>query len=98
MRGMSIAGVEAVAHVSANELKQLARQAARDAAEADGLLISCGGLRTFGLLAPLEAELGMPVTASSPAGFWDVVRVAGLDPSAEGYGRLFQRPLVGRAA
>lgn len=59
---------------------RLARLAAADAKHADRLLISCGGLRTFGLLAPLEAELGIPVTASSLAGFWDVVRVAGLDP------------------
>ncbi len=38
----------------------------------------------------LEARLGVPATASSPAGFWDVVKLAGLDPAAPGYGRLFE--------
>lgn len=89
LRGLSIAEVDAIGRIGAAELMQLARLAVADAAHADGLLISCGGLRTFGLLAPLEAELGMPVTASSPAGFWDVMRVAGLDPTAHGFGRLF---------
>ncbi len=98
MCGLSIAGVEAVGRITADELMQLGRSAAGDAPDAEGLLISCGGLRTFGVLAPLEAELGMPVTASSPAGFWDAMRVAGLDPSAEGVGRLFAQQPVSAAA
>ncbi|MGE5116478.1 MAG: aspartate/glutamate racemase family protein [Betaproteobacteria bacterium] len=89
LRGLSVAGVDAVGRIGGEELTRLARATVTDAPHADGLLISCGGLRTFGLLAPLEAELGMPVTASSPAGFWDAMRVAGLDPSADGFGRLF---------
>lgn len=89
LRGLSVAGVDAVGGIGAEELTQLARATLGDAPQADGLLISCGGLRTFGLLAPLEAEFGIPVTASSPAGFWDVMRAAGLDPSADGFGRLF---------
>jgi arylmalonate decarboxylase len=37
----------------------------------------------------LEATTGLPVVSSSPAGFWDLVRHAGLDPRAPGCGRLF---------
>jgi arylmalonate decarboxylase len=58
---------------------------------ADGIFISCGGLLTLDVLAPLEAKLGLPATASSPAGFWDVMRLAGLDPASPGFGRLFER-------
>jgi arylmalonate decarboxylase len=40
-------------------------------------------------LRQLEDRLGVPVTASSPAGFWDVVRLGGWDARAPGFGRLF---------
>jgi maleate cis-trans isomerase len=48
-----------------------------------------GGLLTLDILAPLERRLGVPVVSSSPAGFWDVVQRAGIDPRVPGYGRLF---------
>ncbi|CAA9403253.1 MAG: hypothetical protein AVDCRST_MAG51-1011, partial [uncultured Ramlibacter sp.] len=53
-------------------------------------LISCGGLLTLDAIRQLEDALGLPVTASSPAGFWDVVRLGGWDPSSRGFGRLFE--------
>ena len=56
------------------------------------LLLSCGGLRTIDLLAPLQARCEQPVVASSPAGFWDLMACAGLDATAHGFGRLFERP------
>ena len=37
----------------------------------------------------VEAALQVPVVSSSPAGFWDLVRCAGLDPRSPGHGRLF---------
>ena len=36
----------------------------------------------------VEARLGVPVVSSSPAGFWNLLRVAGLDSRAPGNGRL----------
>ena len=62
------------------------------APHADGLLLSCGGLRTLDLLAPLQARCEQPVVASSPAGFWDLMACAGPDATAHGFGRLFGRP------
>ena len=56
----------------------------------DGILISCGGLLTLDAIAVVEARLGVPVVSSSPAGFWDLMRVAGLDSRAPGGGRLTQ--------
>ena len=56
---------------------------------ADGILISCGGLVTLDAVRELEALLKVPVVSSSPAGFWDLVRKAGLDARSPGHGRLF---------
>ena len=56
--------------------------------EAEGLLVSCGGLRTLGIAAPLEADPGVPVVASTPAAFRHAVRLTGRDARYTGHGRL----------
>ncbi len=89
IEGLSITGVDDVGRVSADTLMALAERTVAADRSAQGLLISCGGLLTLDLHVPLEQKLGLPVTSSSPAGFWDAMTVAGLDPSARGYGRLF---------
>ena len=89
IEGLSITGVEAVGEVSTQALVALSRRVwARDRT-AQGVFISCGGLLTLDAIRELEASLDLPVTASSPAGFWDVVRLAGLNAAAAGCGRLF---------
>jgi arylmalonate decarboxylase len=92
IRGLDMTGVEAVGEVPQAALTALAEQVLADRPGAQGLLFSCGGLHTLGLHAPLEARLGIPVTSSSPAGFWDAMRIAGLDPAAPGFGKLFASP------
>lgn len=92
IRGLDITGVEAVGQVPEAALTALAETVLAEAPGAQGLLFSCGGLHTLGLHSPLEARLGLPVTSSSPAGFWDAMRIAGLDPVAPGFGRLFAPP------
>lgn len=89
IEGLAITGVEAVGEVRTEALVDLSRRVwARDRS-AQGVFISCGGLLTLDAIRELEAGLGVPVTASSPAGFWDVVRLAGLNAAAAGFGRLF---------
>ncbi|MDO5626149.1 MAG: aspartate/glutamate racemase family protein [Pseudomonadota bacterium] len=90
--GLGMTGVLAVADVGRDALTQLAQRVVQQSAGADGLLISCGGLRTLDLLVPLQAQLGLPVVASSPAGFWDVMACAGLDATTPGFGPLFEQP------
>jgi len=89
IEGLSITGVEAVGQVSGRTLTELVERTVAADPTAQGVLISCGGLLTLDLHVPLEHKLGLPVTSSSPAGFWDVMRVAGLDASSPGFGRLF---------
>ena len=89
IEGLSITDVQSVGEVGTETLVALAtRVHARDPS-ADGVFISCGGLLTLDAIRRLEDTLGLPATASSPAGFWDVVRLAGSDPSSPGFGRLF---------
>jgi arylmalonate decarboxylase len=62
----------------------------REDRSAQGVFISCGGLLTLDAIKQLEDRLGLPATASSPAGFWDVVRLGGADAGVAGFGRLFE--------
>lgn len=91
LEGMAISSVEAVSQVSTKSLVDLAKRVHARDASAQGIFISCGGLLTLDAIKQLEDELGLPATASSPAGFWDVVKLAGVDPSSPGAGRLFEK-------
>jgi arylmalonate decarboxylase len=58
---------------------------------ADAILISCGGLRTLGVAAPLESSHGIPVVSSATAAFWAAMRLVGETGHLDGYGQLFER-------
>ena len=58
---------------------------------AEGILISCGGLRTLGVAKPLEARHGIPVVSSATAAFWAAMRLVGESGRLGGYGRLFEQ-------
>ena len=89
LEGLAISDVQAVGQVSTEVLVDLCLKVFDDQPGADGLLISCGGLVTLDAVREVEARLQVPVVSSSPAGFWDLVRTAGLDARAPGQGRLF---------
>ena len=90
IRGMSITGVKEVGEVTTQALVDLSMSVYREDTSAQGVFISCGGLLTLDAIKQLEDRLGLPATASSPAGFWDVVRLGGWDASSSGFGRLFE--------
>jgi arylmalonate decarboxylase len=91
IRGMSITGVKEVGEVTTQALVDLSESVYREDTSAQGVFISCGGLLTLDAIKQLEDRLGLPATASSPAGFWDVVRLGGWDASSTGFGKLFAR-------
>ena len=95
IRGLSITGVKEIGEVTTQTLLDLSESVYTQDTSADGVFISCGGLLTLDVISPLEARLGKPATASSPAGFWDVMQLAGLDSTSPGYGRLFEPTRVG---
>jgi len=89
LEGLAISDVQAVGQVPTQVLVDLCLKVFEDQPGADGLLISCGGLVTLDAVREVEARLQVPVVSSSPAGFWDLVRTAGLDACSPGQGRLF---------
>uniref|UniRef100_UPI0001C4E262 Arylmalonate decarboxylase n=1 Tax=Bordetella bronchiseptica TaxID=518 RepID=UPI0001C4E262 len=89
-RSLGITGVEAMARVDTATLVDLCVRAFEAAPDSDGILLSSGGLLTLDAIPEVERRLGVPVVSSSPAGFWDAVRLAGGGAKARpGYGRLF---------
>jgi arylmalonate decarboxylase len=69
----------------------LSGSAVEHADGAQGILISCGGLRTLGVAKPLEARHGIPVVSSATAAFWAAMRLVGESGRIEGYGQLFEQ-------
>lgn len=67
---------------------KLGRRIFAEAPDAEAIFISCGGLRTFEAIEPLEEDLGVPVTSSSLATFWNSLRMAGVKTKVQGFGRL----------
>lgn len=55
----------------------------------DALFISCTALRTAGIVAGLEAALGVPVVTSNQATVWDCLVHADVPDLSRGEGRLF---------
>lgn len=94
------AGIESVAAVSFGEeiearVARIAPEsvcaAAREVARAPGVeavFLSCTNLRTLDLIAPLEAELGVPVLSSNLVLAWAMARRIGHRPPGA-TGRLF---------
>lgn len=80
---------------SEQEIIDLGREVVGEArarnGRAEGLLVSCGGLRTLGVAAPLEAAEGVPVVASTPASFRYAMKLAGQDGRYPGHGQLLAR-------
>lgn len=61
-----------------------------DTPDADALFISCGALRTLGVVDTLEQKLGKPVICSNQAMMWDCLRLAGINDRIAGYGTLLR--------
>ncbi len=86
--GLGLTGVAEMHALQTPALVELCERAYERAPNADAILLSCGGLYTLDTVPQVEASTGLPLVSSSPAGFWDVVRTAGLDPRVEGEGRM----------
>ena len=61
-----------------------------NAKDAQGMLISCGGLKTLPVGKTIEDQYGLPVVSSTPAAFWSAMRLVGESGKLSGYGRLFE--------
>jgi arylmalonate decarboxylase len=89
IRGLGVERVEDIKSVTRAGLMKFSTEVFLSADHAEALLISCGGLRTLDILAPLEERCGIPVVSSLPHALRAGLRLLGLSGHADGYGRLF---------
>ena len=61
----------------------------------DAVFVSCTSVRLADAVADIEARTGLPVTSSNHAMAWHCLRLAGVDETIEGRGRLFTLGLAG---
>ncbi len=64
-----------------------------DRPEADGIFISCTGMRTSDILSRLEEATGKPVVSAMQATIWGTLRLAGAPAELPGIGSLYRFPV-----
>ena len=94
--GMDIVSVEEVQATRPEDVTAIGSKAVEAATgEVDAVFVSCGGLPALHLADALEDRLGLPVVASSTAGVWGALRLAGLPvdlPALGALGRASRQP------
>jgi maleate isomerase len=65
--------------------------AAASSGPADACFVSCTAIRSAGLIADLEASLGMPVITSNQVLAWHALHRLGVKRIVSGFGRLFEK-------
>jgi arylmalonate decarboxylase len=88
MKGLGLESISDPAKVTQASLQRFSAEVFKSAPKADALLVSCGGLRTLEILAPLETDCRVPVVSSTPHALWAGMRLLGLKVKAPGYGKL----------
>jgi len=91
LEGFGLFGFGEPGKKSEADIIGLASGACSKAPGAEGLLISCGGLRTLGVAQPLEDRHGIPVVSSTQAAFWAALRLIGESGHVAGRGRLLEQ-------
>jgi maleate cis-trans isomerase len=85
---LGLAASEEMAALPPARILEQVRAAAVASPGAEGCFISCTAIRSAPLIAPLEAELGMPVITSNQVMAWHALRRCGIADAVPGFGRL----------
>jgi arylmalonate decarboxylase len=88
VQGLGFERIGQAGGVSESSLLEFCAGVHQTAGSADALLVSCGGLRTLEIIAPLEDRCGVPVVSSMPHALWAAVRLLGFSGAIPGFGRL----------
>jgi arylmalonate decarboxylase len=88
LKGLGLESIADPAKVTQAKLQQFSEDVFKTAPKADALFVSCGGLRTLEIVAPLERDCRVPVVSSTPHALWAGMRILGLHVKAPAYGRL----------
>jgi len=90
LEGFGIERFGGAAEKTEDDIIALAGRVSAQARDAQGMLISCGGLKTLNVGKTIEDKLGVPVVSSTPAAFWAAMRLVGESGTLPGYGKLFE--------
>lgn len=90
IRGMGLKKSIDMGKVQPDATYALAKEVAGSAPDADGILISCGNLRSCEAIEALEKDTGLPVVTSNQAGLWQALRMAGINEQLPNLGRLLR--------
>jgi arylmalonate decarboxylase len=90
LEGFGLERFGAAGEKSEEDIIALAGRVSAKARDAEGMLISCGGLRTLQVGKTIEDKYGLPVVSSTPAAFWAAMRLVGESGKLPGYGKLFE--------
>ena len=88
--GFGITDFGGPARMGEQDIIDLSARVCEQAGEPEGVLISCGGLRTLGVAKPFEQRHGVPVVSSTPAAFWAAMRLVGQSGKLTGYGKMLE--------
>jgi arylmalonate decarboxylase len=88
IRGLGVEQVGDIFNVTPEGLLKFCVEVFESARNADALLVSCGGLRTLDLIAPLEDRCPVPVVTSLPHALRAGVRLLGHSGRVSSHGRL----------
>lgn len=88
VKGLGVEAVDDINKVTQPDLLEFCVKVAKSAAKADAVLVSCGGLRTLEILAPLEQRTNLPVVTSTPHALFAGAKLVGVDARVPGFGRL----------
>ncbi|MFL6799529.1 MAG: aspartate/glutamate racemase family protein [Xanthobacteraceae bacterium] len=91
LEGFGLLGFGEPSSKSEGDIVALGSKLCTQAPQAEGLLISCGGLRTLGVARPLEERHHIPVVSSTQAAFWAALRLVGMDTAVPEHGQLLQQ-------
>ena len=87
LKNLGLSGMD-IGKVSDDGVHALGVEAMSD--DADGLFISCTGLRTIEVVEALENDLGRPVVSANQATMWHALRIGGIDAKLDGLGQLYR--------
>jgi arylmalonate decarboxylase len=91
VKGLGIEKVEELDRVTQDGLLKFCVEVRETRPKANAILVSCGGLRTLEILAPLERQGRIPAVSSTPHALRAGVRLLGLSGSAPGFGTLLSK-------
>ena len=89
VKGLAVPLID-IGRMPASASYQLAKDAFAEAPDAEGIYMPCAQMPTFRNIAPLEADLGVPVVTSFQGMLWHVFDMLRIHEPIHGYGRLLE--------